>query len=124
VPHHAEVEEADDIAREDEEVSRMGVGMEKTVDEDLLEDQLRASTGNEGSVVPLGVEEIHVVDLDTLHMLQGQQAVRRGETKDPGNVNGVVVRNCWRSAPHGGLHVELISLRLVRANSSNDDVGR
>jgi hypothetical protein len=51
--HLPEIDETDHIVGQDEHIARMGIGMEKTMDKDLLHHQIGAALGNQREIVPL-----------------------------------------------------------------------
>src|SRR2546430_15882845 len=69
---HAEVDDRDPLARLDEEVAGMRVGMKEPVPEHHLEHHSGAVPGNFPSIEPGGFDGSQIVDLDAGNALQGQ----------------------------------------------------
>lgn len=63
--HHAEVDEPDAAIRLDEEVARVGIGMEEAVVEHHLEQDARRPLGEGGAVDARFVQRAEVVDFDS-----------------------------------------------------------
>jgi len=88
---HAEIHRADPVFFQDKDIARMGVGMEESVLEDLLHDEIGSPPGNELSVQPGGIYGVDVIGLDAVNVFHGQNPFPGFSGKDPGNMDGPVI---------------------------------
>src|SRR5438874_13319161 len=90
--YHAKIDDAEPIARLDEEISRMWIGMEEAIAEDHLQHHPGAGLGNLLPVDTGGIKRGEVIDLDAGDALERQHPTGALVPEDAGEMKPIVAR--------------------------------
>ncbi len=100
LPHHPEVDQPDPTVRLDEQVPRMGIGVEEAVLEDHADRDSGGLRRQGPAVDPGAVEAVEVVHLDPDRRAPGSAPERSSSPSTPGGCGRRRSRRSWsRSAP-------------------------
>ncbi len=94
--NHAKVDHANNLVRQDEDVSRVWVGVEQAMIEHLFQKSIRAPSCNLLEIVALCLELFHVRDFYAGNVLHGEDDFTRTIPEYFRNVNGCAVGEVGR----------------------------
>ncbi len=121
--HHAEVEEADDVARHDQDIAGMGIGVEVAVFKDHAQDQVESALADELFVVSAAVEFLALRGFDAFHVFHGQHAVGGKVVIDFRDMDPFIFqKHSGKALDVGGLHA-IVDFILDRAGEFFHDAG-
>src|SRR2546423_14142561 len=112
--HHAEVDHTEPIARLDEEVPRMWIGMEEAVAEDHLQHHPGARPGNLLPVDAGGIKRGEVIDLDAGDALERQYPAGALIPEDAGEMKPIVAGEVGSKALGVAAFADVVGLGAKR----------
>jgi hypothetical protein len=91
-PHHAAIDHTDDIARQQDEVSRMRIGMVKAIAEDHFEIHVRSTSGELAQVLAALLQGLHITAEHAFQPLHRHHLMRAKMRKRLRDAHGGIIR--------------------------------